>query len=257
MYLTVRLVCLCLLIEWSVQDYPFRNVSLSWDARVDDLVDRLSIEEMTFQMARGGAGVNGPSPNISRLGIGHYQWDTECLHGSVGHNATAFPQSIGLAATWSYDVVYRMAMATGEEVRAIHNTNAKNNSYPDLSGLGCFAPVINIMRDPRWGRNQESYGEDPFLTGMMATAFVKGIQGDHPRYIRANAGCKHFAAYAGPEDIPISRVKFSANVTERDLRTTFLPAFRYCVEAGTYGIMCSYNRYLANMLFLHFYIYEG
>ncbi|XP_050393626.1 uncharacterized protein LOC126811774 [Patella vulgata] len=129
-----------------------------------------------------------------------------------------------------------MSGATGEEVRAYHISNSGR------SGLSCFAPVINIMRDPRWGRNQETYGEDPYLNGMLATAYVKGIHGDDKRYMRATAGCKHFNVHGGPENIPENRNAFDAHVSMRDWRTTFLPAFRYCVEAGTYNIMCSYNR---------------
>ncbi|ESO88942.1 hypothetical protein LOTGIDRAFT_154010 [Lottia gigantea] len=235
------IICLASLVELSIQDYPFNNVSLSWDARVDDLVGRLTLDEITLQLAKGGAGINGPAPAIKRLGIGPYQWDTECLHGDMGENATAYPESIGLAASFSTDLIFRMAEATAVEVRATHNAAVQNGSYVDHTGLSCFAPVINIMRDPRWGRNQETYGEDPIVNGMLASAFVKGLQGDHPRFIRANAGCKHFDVYGGPENIPVDKTRFSANVTLRDLRTTFLPAFRYCVEAGSHSLMCSYN----------------
>ncbi|KAK6170929.1 hypothetical protein SNE40_019209 [Patella caerulea] len=193
-------------------------------------------------MAKGGSGINGPAPAIPRLGIGPYQWNTECLHGDVGENATSFPQSIGLAATWSSGLLSEVATAVSREVRAIHNENIKKKSYADNTGLSCFAPVINLMRDPRWGRNQETYGEDPFLSGMLASGYVTGIQGDNPRYVRANAGCKHFDAHGGPENIPVSRFGFNSQVSERDWRTTFLPAFRYCVDAGVLSIMCSYNR---------------
>ncbi|KAK6170944.1 hypothetical protein SNE40_019222 [Patella caerulea] len=241
MYVFGGALHLFLLVQFSVQDYPFRNVSLSWDVRVEDLVGRLTLDEMTLQMAKGGAGQNGPAPAIPRLGIGPYQWDTECLHGSVKHNATSYPQSIGLAATWSYDTIRTTAKAIAEDVRAIHNEAVKTGNYSSLTGLGCFSPVINIMRDPRWGRNQETYGEDPFLNGMLAKAYVKGLQGDHPRYVRANAGCKHFNVHGGPDNIPSSRWSFDSKVSMRDWRTTFLPAFRHCVEAGTYSLMCSYN----------------
>ncbi|XP_055955063.1 uncharacterized protein LOC126809589 [Patella vulgata] len=237
-----KVVCIFVLVEWSVQDYPFKNINLSWDARVDDLVGRLTLDEMTLQMAKGGAGINGPAPAIPRLGIGPYQWNTECLHGDVSQNATtSYPQSIGLAATWSPVLLYRMAEATATEVRAVHNANIQKHSYTDHTGLSCFAPVINIMRDPRWGRNQETYGEDPYLSGMLSTSYVNGLQGDHPRYVRATAGCKHFDVHGGPENIPVSRFSFNSVVSTRDWRTTFLPAFRYCVEAGTFSVMCSYN----------------
>ena len=224
-------------------NYPFRNVSLSWKQRVNDLVSRLTTEEIMYQMAKGGGGnYGGPAPAITRLGIGPYQWDTECLSGDVmAGNATSFPIAIGLAASFSPDLIFRVAEATAVEVRAKHNDYIKNGVYADHTGLSCFSPVINIMRHPLWGRNQETYGEDPYLTGVFAANFVKGLQGDHPRYVRANAGCKHFDVHGGPENIGGSRFGFNSNVSDRDWRLTFLPAFRQCVEAGTYSLMCSYN----------------
>ncbi|KAK7108550.1 hypothetical protein V1264_016279 [Littorina saxatilis] len=226
-------------------DYPFRNVSLPWDVRVDDIVKRLTLEEMQLQMARGGAGkIGGPAPAISRLGIGPYEWDTECLRGDVRapDNATAFPQALGLAAAFSYDLLFRVAEATGVEVRGKHNDFVKQGNYGGHTGASCFSPVINIMRDSRWGRNQETYGEDPYLSGIYATAYVKGLQGNDPRYVRASAGCKHFDVHGGPENIPANRGSFDAEVSEEDWRMTHLPAFKRCVEAGTYNLMCSYNR---------------
>ncbi|PVD28391.1 hypothetical protein C0Q70_10978 [Pomacea canaliculata] len=187
-------------IEKDEELFPFRNTSLPWAERVQDLVNRLTLEEIQEQMGRGGAGIfGGPAPAIPRLGIGPYQWDTECLRGDAeapGVGATAFPQSIGLAAAFRH-VVY-----------------------------------INL---------QETYGEDPFLSGVYATNYVQGLQGNDSRYIRASAGCKHFNAHGGPESIPVSRMSFNAVVSERDWRMTFLPAFRMCVEAGTFSLMCSYN----------------
>ncbi|XP_071113290.1 uncharacterized protein [Haliotis cracherodii] len=224
-------------------DYPFQDPSLPWEVRVDDLVGRLTIEEIQEQMARGGAGASGgPAPAIPRLGIGPYSWNTECLRGDVdAGNATSFPQAIGLAASFSRQLVYDIAEATSVEVRGKFRYYTVNKQYGDHRGLSCFSPVINIVRDPRWGRNQETYGEDPYLSGVMAASFVTGLQGPHYRYIRASAGCKHFAAYDGPENIPSSRLSFDAIVAERDLRTTYLPAFRACVKAGSRSIMCSYN----------------
>ncbi|XP_069126419.1 uncharacterized protein [Argopecten irradians] len=224
--------------------YPFRNTSLAWNTRVDDLVGRLTAKEIMFQMSKGGSGPNaGPAPPIPRLGIGPYSWDTECLRGDVyAGNATSFPQALGLAATFSTQILHEVAEATGIEVRAKYNDYKKRHQYGTHKGASCFSPVINIMRHPLWGRNQETYGEDPYLSGVLAAQFVKGLQGRHPRYIRASAGCKHFDAHGGPDNIPVSRFSFNAQVTERDLRLTFLPAFRRCVEAGTYSLMCSYNR---------------
>ncbi|XP_067675255.1 uncharacterized protein [Haliotis asinina] len=238
------LLFLLSLVPLVVGDYPFRNTSLPWEDRVDDLVGRLTLDEIQLQMARGGSGSKaGPAPAISRLGIKPYSWDTECLRGDVSAGeATSFPQALGLAASFSTDLIFRVAQATGEEVRAKYNNFTSHGIYGTHKGISCFSPVINIVRDPRWGRNQETYGEDPFLTGEFAANFVKGLQGNDPRYIRANAGCKHFNVHGGPEDIPVSRFSFDAKVSERDWRTTFLPAFRTCVKAGTYNLMCSYNR---------------
>ncbi|XP_025097893.1 LOW QUALITY PROTEIN: probable beta-D-xylosidase 2 [Pomacea canaliculata] len=228
-----------------LHDYPFRNVSLSWQERVADLVGRLTLEEIQEQMGRGGAGnIGGPAPAIPRLGIGPYEWDTECLRGDAetpGY-ATAFPQPLGLAASFSPNLIYEVAEATSVEVRGKHNDFVKQGNYGFHTGASCFSPVINIMRDPRWGRNQETYGEDPYLNGVMGASYIQGLQGDDPRYVRASGGCKHFDVHGGPENIPVSRFSFNAVVSENDWRTTFLPAFRMCVEAGSYSVMCSYNR---------------
>ncbi|XP_048240193.1 probable beta-D-xylosidase 2 isoform X3 [Haliotis rufescens] len=238
------LLLLLVFVPLVVGDYPFRNTSLPWEDRVNDLVGRLTLDEIQLQMARGGSGPNaGPAPAIPRLGIKPYSWDTECLRGDAGAgDATAFPQAIGLGASFSTDLIFRVAQATGEEVRAKYNNFTAHGIYGTHKGISCFSPVINIVRDPRWGRNQETYGEDPHLSGVFAANFVKGLQGSDPRYIRANAGCKHFNVHGGPDNIPSSRFSFDAEVSERDWRTTFLPAFRTCVTAGTYSLMCSYNR---------------
>ncbi|XP_018432065.1 PREDICTED: probable beta-D-xylosidase 5 [Nanorana parkeri] len=226
------------------QAYPFMDPSLPWDVRVKDLIGRLSLDEMVLQMARGGVLKNGPAPAIPHLGVKPYSWNTECLRGDVEAPgwATSYPQALGLAASFSPELIARVANATATEVRAKHNYFMSIGNYDDHTGLSCFSPVINIMRHPLWGRNQETYGEDPYLSGVLAAAFVKGLQGDHPRYIKANAGCKHFDVHGGPEDVPVSRFSFDAKVEERDWRMTFLPQFQACVEAGTYSVMCSYNR---------------
>ncbi|XP_070188990.1 uncharacterized protein [Littorina saxatilis] len=254
-----RTTFLCLVCAWNgfscisgekksngdVSDYPFRNVSLPWDERVDDIVKRLTVEEMQEQMGRGGAGVlGGPAPAIPRLGIGPYEWDSECLRGDVQApgSATAFPQALGLSAAFSTDLMFRVAEATGVEVRGKHNDFVKQGNYGWHTSASCFAPMINIMRDGRWGRNQELFGEDPLLAGAYAAAYVKGLQGNDTRYVRASSGCKVVIAYSGPDNIPVSRLGFNAIVSEEDLRMTLLPPFRTCVEAGTYNLMCSYNR---------------
>ncbi|XP_062586657.1 uncharacterized protein LOC134248260 [Saccostrea cucullata] len=227
-----------------LQEYPFRNTSLPWDVRVGDLVNRLTVQEIVVQMSRGGSGPRAsPAPAIPRLGIGPFSWNTECLRGDVyAGNATSFPQTLGLAATFSTDVICDVAEATSIEVRAKYNDYQRRKIYGDHKGISCFSPVINIMRHPLWGRNQETYGEDPFLSGKMAESFVKCLQGDNPTYIRANAGCKHFDVHGGPENIPVSRFSFDAKVSERNWRLTFLPAFKKCVQAGSYSLMCSFNR---------------
>ena len=222
--------------------FPFQNTTLSFETRTKDLVSRLTLEEKVAQMSRGGASRNSPTLPIARLGIKPYQWGTECLRGDVqAGNATAFPQALGLAATFDEDLIFRVAEATSIEVRAKNNKYLSEHDYQFHHGISCWSPVINIMRDPRWGRNQETYGEDPYLSGQLAQAFVRGLQGNNTRYFRTIAGCKHYAAYAGPENLPVLRYGFNAVVSDVDLHTTFLPAFQSCVEAGSFSIMCSYN----------------
>ncbi|EMP34884.1 Putative beta-D-xylosidase 5 [Chelonia mydas] len=191
-------------------------------------------------MARGGAKYNGPAPPIDRLGIKPYNWNTECLRGDG--EAPGWATALGVAPSFSPELIHRVANATATEVRAKHNFFMSTGSYGDHTGLSCFSPVLNIMRHPLWGRNQETYGEDPFLSAELAVAFVQGLQGDHPRYVKASAGCKHFSVHGGPENVPVSRLSFDAKVQERDWRMTFLPQFQACVHAGSYSIMCSYNR---------------
>lgn len=225
-----------------LDDYPFRNVSLSFEKRVENLVGLLSLDELVDQMAHGGASRNGPAPAIPRLKINPYQWGTECLSGDVdAGDATSFPISLGMAATFNYDIVYAVARATSDEVRAKNTESTSKGNYDFHTGLSCWSPVINIMRHPLWGRNQETYGEDPWLSGYLGQAFVTGLQGNDSRYVEANAGCKHFDVHGGPENIPVSRFSFDANVNERDWRMTFLPQFKACVDAGSWSLMCSYN----------------
>lgn len=238
------LLLFCVTKDVLGQQYPFLDPSLPWEERVDDLLNRLTLDEMILQMARGGVKKNGPAPAIERLGIKPYSWNTECLRGDAEAPgwATSFPQALGLAASFSTDLLSRVADATATEVRAKHNYFMSIGNYDDHTGLSCFSPVINIMRHPLWGRNQETYGEDPYLSGTLSAAFVKGLQGAHPRYVKASAGCKHFDVHGGPENIPESRFSFNAKVQERDWRMTFLPQFQVCVEAGSFSVMCSYNR---------------
>ena len=214
---------------------PFRNPDLPVDARVADLLGRLTLEEKVGQMMNSG-------PAIPRLGIPAYDWWSEALHGvAVNGRATVFPQAIGLAATWDTALLHRVATVISIEARAKHNEAIRRNDgdSPIFQGLTFWSPNINIFRDPRWGRGQETYGEDPYLTGRMAVSFVKGMQGDDPRYLRVVSTPKHYDVHSGPDP---ERHRFNAVVDERDLRDTYLAAFRAAItEAGAQSVMCSYN----------------
>ncbi len=204
------------------------------EERVDDLVGRMSLEEKISQMG-------SDAPAIERLGIPKYNWWNEALHG-VGRAglATVFPQAIGLASTWNTDLILRLAEVISDEGRAKHHEAARNGVRDLYTGLTFWSPNINIFRDPRWGRGQETYGEDPFLTARLAVRFVQGLQGDDPKYLKTVATPKHFAVHSGPED---TRHYFNAVVSQRDLHMTYLPAFKACiVEGQAFSIMGAYNR---------------
>ncbi|ESP00457.1 hypothetical protein LOTGIDRAFT_157667 [Lottia gigantea] len=238
----LTLVFLSFAVQLTLQDYPFRNTSLPWEARVDDLISRITLDEIVQQMYKGGGGPhNGPAPPIKRLGIGPFQWDTECQHGMNEQNGTSFMQDIGFGASFSREMVRKAAAATSIEVRAINKMYAEKGYYLDHTGISCLNPISSLMRDPRWGRSQETYGEDPFLSGQLGQENIRGQHGEHPRYIRTSTTCMWFDVHGGPENIPESRFSFNAVVSERDWRTTFLPAFRYCIKGGSDSIMCSYN----------------
>jgi beta-glucosidase len=202
--------------------------------RVDDLVSRMSVHEKISQM--GSA-----APAIERLGIPQYNWWNEALHGVARAGiATVFPQAIGLASTWNADLIRRMAEAISDEGRAKHHEAVCSGRREPYTGLTFWSPNINIFRDPRWGRGQETYGEDPYLTSRLAVSFVQGLQGDDPRYLKTVATPKHFAVHSGPE---ASRHSFDAAVTQRDLQMTYLPAFKACItEAKAHSVMGAYNR---------------
>ncbi len=180
------------------------------------------------------------APAIERLGIPAYNWWNECLHGVARAGvATVFPQAIGLAATWDVELMHRAATATSDEARAKHHEALRRGIRDIYSGLTYWSPNINIFRDPRWGRGQETYGEDPYLTGCMGVAFVRGLQGDDPNYLKAVATVKHYAVHSGPET---SRHSFDAHPSARDLRETYLPAFAACIRQGrAASIMGAYN----------------
>ncbi len=217
------------------QEYPFQDPDLSVNDRVNDLVSRMTLEEKISQMQNGSAA-------ISRLGIPEYDWWNECLHGVARNGAaTVFPQAIGMAATWNPELVGEEADIISTEARAKYYEAIRNNERRRYQGLTMWSPNINIFRDPRWGRGQETYGEDPFLTSRIGVAFVKGLQGDDPDYFKVISTPKHFAVHSGPEPL---RHSFDADVSDRDLYETYLPAFKACImEGGAYSIMGAYNRF--------------
>jgi beta-glucosidase len=214
----------------------YKNPRLSVEERVNDLVSRLTLEEKVLQM-------KDVAPAIPRLDIPAYNWWNEALHGVARAGiATVFPQAIGLAATWDTDLMFRVADVISTEARAKHNDFVSRGDRGRYKGLTMWSPNINIFRDPRWGRGQETYGEDPYLTARMGVQFVKGLQGNHPQYFKVIATPKHYAVHSGPEP---ERHRFDAVTTQRDLYDTYLPAFEACIkEAQAYSIMCAYNRYM-------------
>jgi len=200
--------------------------------RARDLLGRLTLEEKASFMVH-------ETPGVARLGIPPYTWWNECLHGVArSGRATVFPQAIGLAATFDPDLIGRIGAAIAAEARAKHAARPAGAAGL-YTGLTFWSPNVNIFRDPRWGRGQETYGEDPHLTGRLGAALVRGLQGDDPRRLMAAACAKHFAAGSGPE---ASRHRFDAAVTESDLRDTYLPAFGALAQAGVEAVMCAYNR---------------
>jgi beta-glucosidase len=205
-----------------------------FEERVNSLVSQMTIEEKISQMGT-------EAPAIERLGIPQYNWWNEALHGVArAGNATVFPQVIGLASTWNSDLISRMAEVISDEARAKHHEAVRNGMRDLYTGLTFFCPNINIFRDPRWGRGQETYGEDPYLTSRLAVSFIQGLQGKDPRYLKTVATPKHFAVHSGPE---AKRHSFNAIVSQRDLRMTYLPAFEACIMEGrAYSIMGAYNR---------------
>jgi beta-glucosidase len=232
------LVCFCALsaLAWADDSAPaFRNPDLPFPSRVDDLVGRMTVPEKISQLLMASAA-------IPRLGIPAYHWWNEALHGFARHGiATVFPQAIGLAATWDPALHQRIADAISTEARAENNETLRrgNGDTRIYEGLTIWSPNINIFRDPRWGRGQETYGEDPFLTGRFAVAFVRGLQGGDAHYLKVVSTVKHFAVHSGPEEL---RHRFDAVISERDLHETYLPAFEAGIrEGGAQSLMSAYN----------------
>jgi beta-glucosidase len=216
-----------------VQPFPFMNPALPIDQRVADLVGRMTLEEKVSQM-------RDHADAIPRLGVPKYDWWNEGLHGvAFAGYSTNFPQVIGMAATWDTSLVHRMGETISTEARAKYNRAMREDHHEMFFGLTFWAPNINIFRDPRWGRGQETYGEDPFLTGRMGVAFVTGMQGDDPKYLKLVSTPKHYAVHSGPEP---SRHQVNVDVSPHDLEDTYLPAFRAAVtEAHAQSVMCAYN----------------
>ncbi len=212
---------------------PYKDPNLPAAQRAADLVSRMTLEEKVLQMQNA-------APAIPRLGIPPYDWWNEALHGVArAGEATVFPQAIGLAATWDTDLMHRIADVISTEARAKYNEAIRNHDYSRYHGLTFWSPNINIFRDPRWGRGQETYGEDPYLTGRMAVAFIRGMQGNDAHYFKVIATPKHYGVHSGPES---TRHQFDARPSERDLEQTYLPAFRASiVEGKADSVMCSYN----------------
>ena len=213
----------------------YKNTALTTEVRVDDLIRRMSLEEKALQM-------QNQSPAIERLGIPEYNWWTEGLHGVARAGlATVFPQAIGLAATWDEDLMHDVASAIGDEARAKHHAFAAKGKRNIYQGLTIWSPNINIFRDPRWGRGQETYGEDPFLTGKLAVQFIQGLQGNDEQYLKTVATVKHFAVHNGPEP---ERHSFNAVISTRELYQNYLPQFEVALkEGGAQSVMCAYNRF--------------
>ncbi len=229
------LLCISQVPLLMAQEKPaYLNPDLSVDQRAQDLVGRLTLDEKIGQL-------NYRAAAIDRLDIPSYNWWNEALHGVARNGrATVFPQAIALGATWDDDLVYKVASAISDEARAKYNASQRIGNRGQYAGLTFWSPNVNIFRDARWGRGQETYGEDPFLTGRMGVAFVHGMQGNDPRYLKTAACAKHYAVHSGPEGL---RHEFDAAPPQKDFRETYLPAFQTVVEEGKVEIvMCAYNR---------------
>lgn len=214
---------------------PYLDTSLSFEDRSEDLLSRLTLQEKVDLMRYD-------SPANDRLGIPAYNWWNECLHGVARSGlATVYPQAIGMAAMWDSEEMFKIANSISDEARAKYHEYASRGKRGIYQGLTYWTPNINIFRDPRWGRGMETYGEDPYLTGELAVPFVKGLQGDDPRYFKLIATAKHFAVHSGPES---TRHSFDVLPTDRDMAETYTPHFEKVVKEGkVYSVMCAYQSF--------------
>ncbi|GAC1314318.1 MAG: glycoside hydrolase family 3 C-terminal domain-containing protein [Mucilaginibacter sp.] len=230
--LLFALITICLIKVAHAQNV-YLDPSKPIDERVNDLVSKLTLDEKVHQMMNS-------SPAIPRLGIPAYDWWNEALHGVARSGvATVFPQAIAFGASFDDKLIHRVSTAISDEARAMYNAAQADDYHQRFGGLTFWTPNINIFRDPRWGRGQETYGEDPFLTSTIGVAFVKGMQGGDPNHLKIAACAKHFAVHSGPEKL---RHTFNAEASPKDLRETYLPAFKALVDAKVEAVMCAYNR---------------
>jgi beta-glucosidase len=216
-----------------VCNYKYKEESISFKERAKDMVAHMTVEECAGQMLFESA-------KVEQVGIEFYNWWNEALHGVARAGmATVFPQAIGLAATFDDELLEKVADVISTEGRAKYNMYRKYEDYGIYKGITFWSPNVNIFRDPRWGRGQETYGEDPYLTSKLGVAFVKGLQGQDEKYLKSAACAKHFAVHSGPEKI---RHEFDAIASPQDMEETYLPAFKALVDAGVEGVMGAYNR---------------
>jgi len=236
-FIIVLLLAVNLLAQQSANP-DYLNPNLPIEKRVDDLISKMTLQEKASQMINSSAA-------IPRLQIPEYDWWNEALHGVARAGiATVFPQAIGLAAMWDTDLMFKIADVISTEARAKNNDFIKKGDRGIFKGLTFWSPNINIFRDPRWGRGQETYGEDPYLTSRLGVEFVKGLQGDDPKYFKLIATPKHYAVHSGPEP---DRHTFDAIINNRDLYETYLPAFEATIKEGrAQSVMCAYNRFLGD-----------
>ena len=216
-------------------EFKFQDPSLKIEERVQDLIHQMTLTEKVSQMRYD-------APAIDRLGIPEYNWWNECLHGVArAGEATVFPQGIGMGATWNAPLLFEMGTAVSDEARAKHYKFISEGKRGIYQGLTFWTPNINIFRDPRWGRGQETYGEDPYLISRMGVNYIKGLQGDDSKFLKVVATAKHFAVHSGPEK---SRHEDNFQTSDKDLFETYLPAFEAAVkEANVHSVMCAYIKF--------------